>query len=595
MPEPVTLVLTGIALYTWLRSRGVSAPTAAALAQSPAAATANNTPISTAGSGTGPTAPFATNTSVVNQASAPLATALDAQPIPSGLVVALDDQTALALRGYAQLNPDDFQRFLNQYADRLVLRNDLMLQAIQDPPSGGYQLTPNMMIGLGPAAYKVIQGLNGVAAGNYGDVFGIASTVAGKIPDVNPDLVHALQGATMAYRAITSISDVMTIAANAHVSLTDLTALTNLGGAAGAYPGLAALPISGVLMAVGLAVDIGFTIAGDAPDIQKAIDVALDVASLAVLFIPFIGLVVAIVIQLVKFIIDLFGSDLFGGGLSHEQREILETARYGANINPMFPELSNAYTPRELWHTIVAWGSGYCGGNHVVAMAVSLVLHAGDQLVIGGQPYTVPPELDGILLGFGENDRSRCYWLASTPFANMTNDEQAWALAMYAPTNGIIAMAQAGIVDWRKVQFNDPTQKLIMARAAPMQNFLQHHITLDQIDQIALEYRAQPHLNALAAAFGYPDWQHMMDPILAVEWARFNFNNGHGTLTDFARQNGYPTMFAFRAAALATYEDAWSQVTQANAWAVAEAATLQSIADAAAAQAAFQAASSSAP
>jgi hypothetical protein len=549
MPEPVTLVLGGVALYSWLKSRGVSTPTAAALAQTPAASTANLVPISTGASGTGADAPLATNTSVVNGASAPLATALDAQAIPSGLIIALDDQTALAMRAYAQLNPADFQAFLDKYADRIVLRNDLFIQAIKDPPTAGYQLTPDMMIGLGSAAYKVIQGLNGVAAGNYGDVFGIASTVAGKIPDVNPDLIHALQGATMAYRAITSIGDVMTIAANAGVSVTDLTALTQLGGAAGAFPGLAALPISGVLMAVGLVVDIGFTIAGDAPDVQKAIDVALDVASLAVLFIPVIGIVIAIVIQLVKFIIDLFGSDLFGGGMSHEQREALETARYAANINPMFAMLSDSLTPRELFNTIVSWGSGYCGGNHVVAMSVVFHIPPGDIIVIGGQPVTVPdPGWD-----FMPGNNPGCYWLASTPFAAITNDEQAVLVALYGMN--ATALAQAGIADWRKVQFDDPTQKLIAARTEPMRNFLlRYHFTLDQIDMVVMEYRAQPHLNALATAYGFPDWQHMMDMMLSVEWARFNFNNGHGTLTDFARQNGYPSMFAFRAAAMQTYE-----------------------------------------
>jgi hypothetical protein len=319
--------------------------------------------------------------------------------------------------------------------------------------------------------------------------------------------------------------------------------------AAGAYPGLAALPLSGVLMAVGLVVDIGFTIIGDKPDLQKAVDVALDVASLAVLFIPVIGVVIAIIIQLVKFIIDLFGEDLFGGGMSKEQREMMEAARYGENLNPMFPQLADCYTPRELFRTIIEWGSGYCGGKHVVAMSTNLVLKAGDQVTINGSPFTVPHDT---LLGLGHQP---CYWLGDTMFETMTDDEQAWALGAYAPVNGIFAMAQVGVSDPLKEQFNDPVEKLIMARAQPMREFLiKHRLTLDEIDQIALEYRAQPHLNALASSFGWPSWQEFFASVVSTEWHVFNMTVTEGSLSDFARQNGHPTMYAFRAAAFAPWE-----------------------------------------
>jgi hypothetical protein len=570
MPEPITVIAIGALIWGMSKSKqppGSGAPGTSegqALIESPAAATAAAIPISADASGTGPDAPMATNTSVANQAAGvTLATSPQATVIPSDLVAALDNETALYMRAYAALNPEDFQAFLDRYANRVVLRNDLFFERVTaDPTAPPIEPSPQMLVSMGSAAYRVAQALNGVAVGKSVDVFGIAASAAGQIPGLSKDLVTGLQAAALAYRAITGITDIMTVAAAyPTVSVMELGGL--MAGGVTAYPGLAALPLAGVLMAVGLVVDIGFTIIGDKPDLQKAIDVALDVASLAVLFIPVIGVVIAIVIQLVKFIIDLFGDDLFGGGMSHEQREILETARYGENLNPMFPQLADSYTPRELFRTIIAWGSGYCGGFHVVAMSVNLVLRAGDQLLVGGEVYTVPEDM---LLGFGDNDQAGgCYWLATTPFARITNDEQALALARFAPVNGVVAMAQAGISDWRKAQFNDPTEKLIMARATPMRDFVDtYHLSLDQIDQIALEYRAQPHLLALATSFGWATWQEMFSEVVAAEWATFIFSVAHATLTDFARQHGYPTMYAFRAAALASYERYYARVQQAS-------------------------------
>ena len=564
MPEPVILIIGGIALYKYFK--GSPAAPISDIAVQPSAATSQGQPLATV-----PTGALATNTSQVNQGVAPLAVSGEATAIPSDLMLALDNDTALMFRAYATLNPDDFQAFLNRYADRLVLRNDLFIEALTNPPAGGYELTPGMMVGLGSAAYKVGQALNGVYVGRSVDVFGVAASAAGQIPGVNADLVSSLQAAAMGYRVITGITDIMTVAAAyPGVSVMELGGM--MAGGVTAYPGLAAMPLAGVLMAVGLVVDIGFTIIGDKPDVQKAIDVALDVASLAVLFIPVIGVVIAIVIQLVKFIIDLFGDDLFGGGMSHEQREVLETARYGENLNPMYPELSNAYTPRELWRTIVAWGSGYCGGRHVVAMSVSLILHAGDTFKAGGVMVTVPPELDGATFGFGDNEQpGGCYWIKSwangqlPQMANITNDEQAWLLGVYAPVNGVTAMAQAGIADWRKVQFNDPTQKLIMARATPMRDFLlKYHLSLDQCDQIAMEYRAQPHLIALAESFGWSSWQELFGYTVAAEWRAYTWSTTNGSLSEFARRYGYPSMYAMRAAALSTYEAYFARVEQAG-------------------------------
>ena len=565
MPEPITVIIGGVALYAWIKGKQTGSQLPAGTTPGGAlAATAGNQPIAVA---TG--SDIATNTSVAAQAGGGgVATVgLTTDPVASSLTAALDNDSAMMMRAYAALNPADFQMFLDRYADQVVLRNDLYMERLTNPnPADPVQPTPAMLVSLGSAAYKVAQALNGVAAGKSVDVFGLSASVAGQLPGINPDFVRSLQALAMGYRAISSLTQVMNLAAANGVSVMNFSAMVG----AGAYPGLAALPLSGVLMAAGLVVDIVFTIIGDAPDMQKAIDVALDVASLAVLFIPVIGVVIAIVIQLVKFIIDLFGSDLFGGGLSHEEREVLETARYGENLNPMFPELANAYTPRELFRTIVQWGTGYCGGIHVVAMGVNVILREGDVVPVGGKPYTVtqnalgtgapillPPGADLIYLGIVDNgvNGHGCYSLKGSPFEAMTNDEIAWTLAKYAPTNGVVAEAQAGISEWRKVQFNDPTQKTIMARATPMKNFLDHGLTLDQIDQVALEYRAQPHLALIATSYGWLDWQTMLGDLLAIEWAAFQIANAQGSLSDFAHSNGFPTMYAFRAAAMVSYAD----------------------------------------
>jgi hypothetical protein len=564
MPEPVTLIIVGGLVYSWIKGRGAGSPSnSPALSTQPATATANNSSISIA-SGTGPTAPLATTTSVIN--GLPLAQAGQAQPIPADLVSALDNDSALMFRAYAALNPQDFATFLDRYADNIQLHNDLYFEALTSPPPGGYQVTPGMIAAMGSAAYKVAQALNGVAVGKYGDLFGAAASAAGAIPGVSPQLVQSLQGLMLGYRAFTAgvqaMNTIGELALANGVSAIDITASLFGVGETALTTGIAApiASLSGVLMVVGLVVDIGMTIAGDAPDVQKAIDVALDVASIVVLFIPVVGWAIAIVIQLVKFIIDLFGADLFGGGMSHEQREILETARYGENINPMYGELAGSYTPRELYRTIVQWGSGYCGGRHIVAMSIVLNLAPGDVVPVAGQSYTVT---DYMTLGLADNEQAGgCYWLKGTPFERITNDEQAWALAAYGSVNGVSAMAQAGIADWRKTQFNDPAKNIIMARCVPMKNFLDHNVSLDQIDQIALEYRAQPHLNALASAYGYGTWQELFASVVATEWAVFNWTVSHGSLHDFAVQNGYQSVYAFRAAALAPYETTWSR-TQA--------------------------------
>lgn len=587
MPEPVTLVVGGLALYALLKPKP-AIPTSQALAQAPAAATGGLQPVAVVPSGALATPMGTLNNQAdgttlgdVMDPNLPLAVHPDSIAVPSDLVAALDNNTALAMRAYAAMDPADFQVFLDRYADRVVLRNDMVLERLTDPPGAPpMEPTPGMLIGLGSAAYKLVQGLNGVAAGKSFDVFGVAASAAGSIPGMNPDFVSALQGAAMGYRALTSMSQVLSIAAANNVGVTTLMSWSPTAlSAAGAYPGLAALPLSGVLMGVGLVVDIGFTIIGDAPDMQKAVDVALDVASLACLFIPVIGVVIAIVIQIVKFIIDLFGDDLFGGGMSHEQREALEAARYGANLNPMFPQITDSLTPREMHRTLADWTSGYCGGKHVIAMGVNLILKEGDVVQVGGKPLLItgqlgtgspvllPPGATETTLGIGDNGANggACYWLQGGPFAAMTNDEMALAIGKYGAVNGFIAEAQVGIREDMKDQFNTPVENLLKARCQTMKTFVDHNFTLDQMDMVAAEYRAQPHLNALAAAYGWPSWQELFSGVVNDEWLAFNFTTAEGSLSDFAHQNGYPTMYAFRAAALAEYETYFSGAEKASA------------------------------
>jgi hypothetical protein len=568
MPEPFTLVLGGLAVYSLLRGMNAGQPA----------------PVNTDGSGTGPNAPFATATGTINHdvAGTTIGTAMlpggaPVDPVdimnvalPADLVSKLDNETALKLRAYAVSNPSDFQAWLNGYADRMVLRNDLMIEMIRNPGAHEEEITlsPGMMVGLGSAAYKVLQAINGVAAGKSVDMFGISASVAGQIPGINEDFVSSLQAVAMGYRAISGMSDILSLAAANNVEIMNWTSLI---GTSGAYEGLAALPLGGVLMAVGLVVDIGFTIIGDKPDMQKAVDVALDVASLAVLFIPVIGVVIAIVIQLVKFIIDLFGDSLFGGGMSHEQRELLELAKYSESLSPMFPQLANAYTPREMYRLLISWGSGkgtgesdsqrdiydtanLCGGIHRIAMMVTFHIPPGERIMVGGQVKTVGPS--GLAFTPGGVG---CYWLVAAGLGAITADEQAFLIVKYGET--ATAEAIQGITESLKAQLNEPVQNLVRARTAPMRDFMfKYKMSLDQIDQIAAEYRVQPYLAELSACYGWPTWQEMFASTCIVEWGQFNRSIVNGTLSDFARMNGFRSMYDMRGSALATWTQYFDRI-----------------------------------
>lgn len=565
MPEPVTIIVLGAAAYAWWKKKSTTPstpapgdpPVALVPTASASAAGASGQPLSTGASGTGPDAPLATTTGVVN--AVPITDIMTPEvqpqivPLPP-LAAVLDDDTAMKMRAYAAIDPSGFRIFLDRYADRFQLRADYIIEMINDPPQAGYQPTAGMIASMGIAAYRVVQAMNGVAAGKNVDVFGVASSVAGVIPGVNQDFVTALQGLTLGYRAYTITTDVVQSIALANgVGVMDLTGAMVTGAiSTGVMP---ITTFSGALMAVGLCVDIAFTIIGNEPDLQKAIDVALDVASLVCLFIPVIGWVVAIVIQLVKFIIDCFGEDLFGGGLSKWEKEKIEAAHYGELLSPMFPVIAHAFSPREIFSAIVQWGSGYCGGKNMVAMMIQLNLHPGDEIMVGGAPMTIHEETE-ITIG-----SQPCYWFRGSIFENITNDEQAWALAKYGSVNGVTAHAQVGVRESLKPQFERPTEDLIKARCSPMKKFVDHGVTLDGIDLIVAEYRAQPGLMAMAAYHGFAKWQEMLGHMLEPQWERWASSITHGSLHDFAQALGYPTMYALRAAIFGPYQDLFDKAS----------------------------------
>lgn len=564
--EPVTLVLIGAAAYSYFKGKGAVISHAELPSQAPAPDVAPvlagpiGQPLSTAASGTEPTAPLATNTGLANPITLadPSPPTVQVVPIPP-LALVLDNATALALRQYALLDPEGFRIFLDRYADYFVLRSDQFIEMLQDPPAAGFQATPGMLANMGVAAYKVVQGLNGVAAGNYGDIFGVAATTAGQIPMINPDLLKSLQGLALGYRAYTAamtIGDIASIATANGVTMMDVTSsMLSAGGVSGSMAMAPIASFAGVIMAVGLCVDIAFTIIGDRPDMQKAVDIALDAASLVCLFIPIVGWVIAIVIQLVKFIIDCFGEEIFGGGMTKTQHDMIEAAKYGEQLSPMWPILADSLTPRELWLHIVQWGSGYCGGVHTVAVAVWLNLKTGDVVTIGGRSVIIDHDQ---MLAFGNPG---CYWLRGTPFEPMSADEQALALATFGSLDGRIgAEAQVGIMEAMKSQFNIPTVNLIQARCAPMTNFVKHGVTLDGMDQVVAEFRAQVPLNNLAKFFGYATWQPMLGMVVDAEWRAWAGSTPHGSLHDFAVALHQPTMYALRAVALQSYQAIYNRV-----------------------------------
>src|SRR5260370_2178229 len=197
-------------------------------------------------------------------------------------------------------------------------------------------------------------------------------------------------------------------------------------------------PLLQGLGVAGLAVDIGFTIPSHKADAVKAIDAALDAAALVCLVLAEtgVGAVLAIVIEAVKFLFDLFGSSSFSSA-AHAQREALETARFGQNLSPMLPLLANALTPRELLQVLIDWSTGYCGGKQIIAMITWLNLPVGTVGHVGGKDVTPSAPTGVPLLA------PCCYQYQSTAEAPLTFCGEGLTLGFHGDT--VQAEAQAGI------------------------------------------------------------------------------------------------------------------------------------------------------
>lgn len=281
-----------------------------------------------------------------------------------------------------------------------------------------------------------------------------------------------------------------------------------------------------VLGVAALLVDIGFTIAGDAPNAVKAITTALDIGMIVCLYIPVYGWIAAIVLAVVKFVFKLFAGQLFGG-LSHEEREALERARYARAVSPMLPEIAQCYAPRELVRTLWRWGSGACGGQGDVAMMIGL---RGTSIIFG-QPGP------------------------SCPYQVGTLDEQAEAFASgIGHDPNLYAAAQVGIRPDLRAVFESGVLEAIRARVGLYESMWAQGITLDQMDAIAAEYRRTDALQALATLYGWATWQAMFAALVGPAWAAYVEATPTGaSINGLAQRYGFPDAIALRETAFAGY------------------------------------------
>ncbi len=556
-----------------------------------------------------PAHPLATSTSLAagqagQGATGAIATGQQALP---GSVVTLDQATAQAFRGYARGNSADYQTWLDHYAGALEARPTGLV--VHQAPAGGFQLSDQMLAAIGlKAAKTLLDVLNGATVTQVVmDLTGLASlpaSVATGLPvaaiiSVGQTWIQALTSSPAAAAAelvdvpggsaaaagladgTVQLVDITPALAAEPITVADLTpaaasslesSIATGGVATGGELVLEAPPISnlgGLLQGLGiagLAVDIGFTIASNKPDVVKGIDTALDTAAIACLIFAEtgVGIVLAVVIEVVKFIFDLFSGTLFGGGLSHTEREVLETARYARNLEPMFPEIAGALTPRELLTVLIHWGSGACGGIEQIAMMTWVTMPAGARVRVGGRAATLAADT---LLYFAApgcaiyNTPANYAWGAT--WAGITFDELAVILTQHAAT--FQAEAQAGIAEWRKAPFNTEVVHLVQARIKPAAGMMARGFTLDDIDDVAAEYRRQPKLHAVANFFGFTTWQPMIGAIWAAEWKTFVDRNPHGTLTQFARELGYASARAWRDAGILSFEVFYDRMTSLQA------------------------------
>ncbi len=298
-----------------------------------------------------------------------------------------------------------------------------------------------------------------------------------------------------------------------------------------------------VLGVVGILVDVGFTIAGNQPDALKAINVALDVAILVCMFIPGVGQVIALVLGIVKALLSLFGSSLFGTGESHAVREMREVERTLAQAGGFATELGRALSPRELVRVLWRWQTGYCGGVTSLAIMASLIERNADgsersRLLVAANPcYQNQP-----LAGYPAWGHYREWSDANA----MTLDEQALALLRYAATDLTIGI-QAGV---SPSYLSGPNWSLadgVRKKAAAWYEMMTtHQVTLDHLDLLAAEHRKQPRLHQIATFYGFGDWHQLLGWHLQDLWTRYQVTNRQGTLLEFAQRLGYPDWIRLR-------------------------------------------------
>jgi len=321
-----------------------------------------------------------------------------------------------------------------------------------------------------------------------------------------------------------------------------------------------------VIGTVGLVVDMAFTVLGDASDAQKAFDVAMDAVLIAALWSPVYGWAIAVVVGIVKLIVDLFG---FSQGLSHAQREALERQRYGEHLAPMLADLGHAYSPREMIRVLIDWGTGYCGGTHDIAMMTGLADPDAPPLAgTGWVPIVAPGCYQWALIG-------GTYRGLTIPAAGLSVDDQAHLLVQYGLTD-LRAEAQSGIREDLKTVFNDAVRVRVQQKIPTWQAIMAQGGTLDDLDVVSEEIRLGPDLHALAVFYGFDTWQALLTPMLQPAWTAYHgLHAPDGSLSGFARANGYPDLRSWRTALFAPLWPAWRAEVQALAAAEAEAAAEQ--------------------
>ena len=310
------------------------------------------------------------------------------------------------------------------------------------------------------------------------------------------------------------------------------------------------------LLVVGVAVvlvDIAFTIMGDQSIAMKVINTAINAAIIVCMFIPVYGWIIALVLSIVKMLIGLFNKDEKAEHAAREGRELSWYLEQGAK--PFMSGLSEARSPRELFRYMVAWGSGYCGGEHEVTISSALTDPEGGRIGIGHNNAR------------GVESPNGCYWNVGgryrgfTDVSQLTQDQITEAMVLYGATDLTVTI-QAGISESMKAPLNTimdetVTRRLMVWREA----MVEYGLSLDDLDMIAAEQRKQPRLYAIAKFYGHEDWRDLVQWHLQDYWTRYIVTNREGSLWGFAAALGYADWTALRDAIMESY-GRWYDIIQ---------------------------------